>query len=221
MPRPLLIYNQSDYLIRVFDRNSHIYWQTVQIQISWLLQKPTDLDLHCLLRPGMLCLAREGLSIWTDSSEQTVWTVFGLTALSKQCEHYLDWQLWANSVNSIWTNSSKQTVWTVFGPTALSKQCEEYLDRQLWANSVNPNQIPDQVYRRHLASLCGSVGCARLTGDQEVAGSTPARSATFFQADWSWNIFLWSFSPFHWFKKGSCQFLVKEYAQVLLNCFED
>ena len=22
--------------------------QTVQIQISWLLQKPTDLDLHCL-----------------------------------------------------------------------------------------------------------------------------------------------------------------------------
>ena len=23
--------------------------QTVQIQISWLLQKPTDLDLHCLL----------------------------------------------------------------------------------------------------------------------------------------------------------------------------
>ena len=25
----------------------------VQIQISWLLQKPTDLDLHCLLGQGM------------------------------------------------------------------------------------------------------------------------------------------------------------------------
>ena len=24
-------------------------------------QKPTDLDLHCLLRRGMTCLAREGL----------------------------------------------------------------------------------------------------------------------------------------------------------------
>ena len=24
-------------------------------------QKPTDLDLHCLLRQGMMCLAREGL----------------------------------------------------------------------------------------------------------------------------------------------------------------
>ena len=33
----------------------------MQIQISWLLQKPTDLDLHCLLRQGMSCLAREGL----------------------------------------------------------------------------------------------------------------------------------------------------------------
>ena len=30
---------------------------------------------------------------------------------------------------------------------------------------------------------------ARLTGDQEVVGSTPAGSATFFFGDWSWNIF--------------------------------
>ena len=33
----------------------------MQIQISWLLQKPTDLDLHCLLRQGMSCSARGGL----------------------------------------------------------------------------------------------------------------------------------------------------------------
>ena len=33
--------------------NSHNKWQTVQIQISWLLQKPTDLDLHCLQRRGI------------------------------------------------------------------------------------------------------------------------------------------------------------------------
>ena len=37
----------------------------MQIQISWLLQKPTDLDLHCLLRQGTSCSAREGLNIWT------------------------------------------------------------------------------------------------------------------------------------------------------------
>ena len=34
----------------------------MQIQIS-CLQKPTDLDLHCLLRQGMSCLAREGLRV--------------------------------------------------------------------------------------------------------------------------------------------------------------
>ena len=48
MPRPLLIFSQSDYLIQIFVINLHTSWQTVQIQISWLLQKPTDLDLHCL-----------------------------------------------------------------------------------------------------------------------------------------------------------------------------
>ena len=62
MPHPHLISSQKDYLIQVFDRNSQIKWQTVQIQISWLLQKPTDLDFHCLLRQGMSCSAREGLT---------------------------------------------------------------------------------------------------------------------------------------------------------------
>ena len=28
----------------------------------WLLQKSTDLDLHCLLRQGMSCSAKEGLN---------------------------------------------------------------------------------------------------------------------------------------------------------------
>ena len=45
MPCPLLIFSQSEYLIQIFDTNSHTEWQTVQIQISWL--KPTDLELHC------------------------------------------------------------------------------------------------------------------------------------------------------------------------------
>ena len=33
-----------------------------QLASSWLLQKPTDLDLHCLLRQGMSCSARDGLT---------------------------------------------------------------------------------------------------------------------------------------------------------------
>ena len=64
MQHPLLISSQSDNLSHFFDRNSHIEWQTVQIQIIWLLQKQTDLDLglHCLLRQGMAC--SEGFNIY-------------------------------------------------------------------------------------------------------------------------------------------------------------
>ena len=48
MPCPLLIFSQSGYLIQIVVINLHTWWQTVQIQISWRLKKPTDLDLHCL-----------------------------------------------------------------------------------------------------------------------------------------------------------------------------
>ena len=50
----------------------------------------------------------------------------------------------------------------------------------------------------------------RPTGDQEVAGSTPAQVGNIFSWRLIMKYFLRSFSPFHWFKKGSCQFLVKE-----------
>ena len=58
MSCPLLTFTQSGYLIQIVDINSHSEWQTVQIQISWLLQKPTDLDLHCLQRQGISGLSR-------------------------------------------------------------------------------------------------------------------------------------------------------------------
>ena len=35
----------SVYLVQIVDTYSNTEWQTVQIQISWLLKKPTDLDL--------------------------------------------------------------------------------------------------------------------------------------------------------------------------------
>ena len=73
MPRPLLVFRQSDYLIQVVDTNSNTEWQAVQIQISWLLQKPTDLDLHCLQRQGIYPVsAGQGLNAiknWVAVSE--------------------------------------------------------------------------------------------------------------------------------------------------------
>ena len=47
----------------------------------------------------------------------------------------------------------------------------------------------------------------RPTGDQEVAGSHPAEVGNILSWRLTMKYFLWSFSPFRWFKKGSCQFL--------------
>ena len=60
---------------------------------------------------------------------------------------------------------------------------------------------------------------ACLTGGQEVAGSTPARLATFFHGDLIMKYFLRSFSPFRYSRRvpGSCQFKAKECAQYWLT----
>ena len=49
------------------------------------------------------------------------------------------------------------------------------------------------------------------TGDQEVMGSTLTEVGNILS--WRLKYFLWPFSPFRWFKKGTCQFLAKECAQ--------
>ena len=63
MPHPLLIFSQSGYLIQIVAIDLHTWWQTVQIQISWLLQKPTDLDLHCLQRQSISGFSRTRVNI--------------------------------------------------------------------------------------------------------------------------------------------------------------
>ena len=55
------------------------------------------------------------------------------------------------------------------------------------------------------------------TPDQEVMGLTPAKVGNILSWRLSMKYFLRSFSPFCWFKKGSCQFLVKEWAQYWLT----
>ena len=58
---------------------------------------------------------------------------------------------------------------------------------------------------------------ARPTGDQEVVGSTPTEVGYILSWKLITKYFLRSFSPFHWFKKGSCQFLAKKCAQYWLT----
>ena len=56
----------------------------------------------------------------------------------------------------------------------------------------------------------------RPTGDQEVVGSTPAGSSNIL----SWRLIMKYFYS-HPLKKDSCQFHVKECAQVLVDSLED
>ena len=60
MPHPFLISSQSDYLIQVFDRNSHDNLMINSADPDQLASS-ADLDLHCLLKQDKTWLAREGL----------------------------------------------------------------------------------------------------------------------------------------------------------------
>ena len=79
---------RSDYFIQVVDTNSHTKWQTVQIQISWLLQMPTDLDLYCLQRQSISWFSRT----WVNRDESPnikdtlpeVWSMLGAEFLYSQ-----------------------------------------------------------------------------------------------------------------------------------------
>ena len=78
MPHPLLIFSQSDYLIQVVDINSHTECQTVQIQISWRLKKPTDLDLHSLQKQGISRFSRGWLNSKEDLFDLLLLPILGL-----------------------------------------------------------------------------------------------------------------------------------------------
>ena len=147
MPCPFLIFSQSDYLIQIVDTNSHTKWQTVQIQISWLFQKPTDLDLHCLQRQGLSGFSRTRVKVNGSNLDLVVETLL-------KSDH---------------------------GPP------------------VKPHNKPTSVAQLD----------ARPTEDQEFAGSTPAEVGNILSWRLIMKYFLRSFSPFRWFKKGSCQFLAK------------
>ena len=54
----------------------------MQIQISWLLQKPTDLDLHCLQRQVYPGSAGQGLRVKNINSENSIQQNGLLTAFS-------------------------------------------------------------------------------------------------------------------------------------------
>ena len=106
--------SQSDSLIEIVNVNSHTKWQTVQIQISWLLQKPTDLDLHCLQRQGISGFSRTRVITFFFSFLMDIHIIFFLCLLSEvllmsthnicNCIHPPIIMSWANNSVKHWWN---------------------------------------------------------------------------------------------------------------------
>ena len=96
------------------------------------------------------------------------------------------------------------------------------------ANSADPDQLASSEANWSGSTLFAKAVYIRVQprwlswmrrqpGDQEVAGSTPAEVGNILSWRLIMKYFLRSFSPFRWFKKGSCQFLAKECAQYSLT----
>ena len=100
--------------------------------------------------------------------------------------------------------------WLPWGPSLNSSNA---------ISSETISQIELKLDGRHRNKDIQSALVAQLdaTGDQEVAGSTPAEVGNILWWRLITKYFLRSFSPFSWFKKGSCQFLAKECAQYWLT----
>ena len=74
--------------------------------------------------------------------------------------------------------------------TVMAKQCwsQTVLESGSWGHSVlqTPALVILKFKHSHMPDTQLDVN---PTCDQEIAGSTPAGSATFFRVNWSWNIF--------------------------------
>ena len=151
--------------------------------------------------------------------------------LSPETDNYPSWINWRERMtveNISWSISTKEC-------------CRPQRGLNPWPSSLQSDGDPTEPPRP--ATLAKSVGTGngtpwnhfcghspssdsrprwlswmhRPTGDQEVAGSTPAEVSYILLWRLIMKYFLWSFSPFCLFKKGSCQCLAKECAQYWLT----
>ena len=92
MPRPLVIFSQSDYFINVVDTNSNTEWQTVQIQISCFFRSQLIwIYTVCKGRayPGS---AGQGLHVRVDPFSVGTWGTGKQTGSPKSCLPYTTWR---------------------------------------------------------------------------------------------------------------------------------
>ena len=118
MQRPFLTFSQSDYLIQIVDINSHTYWQTIQIQISWFLKKPTDLDLHCSQRQGISRLSRnwvKHMGKFNRRQISTIWVKYQNLLSGKNKKKYfkMSAEIFNQHANQVWCVMRKRMFWVI------------------------------------------------------------------------------------------------------------
>ena len=91
--------------------------QTVQIQVSWLIKKPTDLDLHCLQNKGISGFSMRRVKNYHIYPKYWDTITTYNTSLKKE----------ENNEQPIY----EDTIFTVCFGT----------DRQAWANSADPDEM--------------------------------------------------------------------------------
>ena len=194
--RPCIIYNHWTFTLL-----------TTKIQYSMLNRWTLTLLLHCALKflkllkkcskTSALYLIRAHLKeIWAEVQLfKDAYVVYVLIFFLKKFNYVVGTHL------NCWGNSN------------------EYLQHMLLKRSLQ------NCFKHWLCAVCTVIRSntrwlswmRRPTGDQEVAGSTPAEVSNILSWRLIMKYFLRSFSPFCWFKKGSCQFLAKECAQYWLT----
>ena len=109
-------------------------------------------------------------------------------------------------MSEFWSDSSSTSILHVCEQRRLWRECAGSPEPWLVAYVISTIISWTGSFKVFLAQLGAS-----LTANQGVTGLSPG-PATFFHSDLVMKTFLWPFSPFHWFKKGSCQLLAKEWA---------
>ena len=117
-------------------------------------------------------------------------------------------------IYNTWDNNNMDTLAFFVFVAQMPIICNRFL-----FSSLPPPPYPSMDFIPKMAGLGGSN--ALLTGGWEVGGSIPTGSKNIFSWRLIMKYFLRSFPPFHWFKKDSCQFLMKECSQILVNHLED
>ena len=143
---------------------------------------------------------KDKLACASAQSDQSISCILGYP-------EFVQWRFWANRSNAqACLNLCWKHVWRYVSYFVTQKVI--YRNQALNSNAtMNYQYVPASVAQLD----------ARPTGDREVAGSTPAEVGNILSWRLIMKYFLRSFSPFCWFKKGSCQFLAKECAQYWLT----